>query len=203
MSFNAIRKNIILTKISEYTVHSGAQSSTLCLLDNFHAPACRSWYGSKYFAKCYQQMTKRKSQQTQFLIFMCFSVYLKCSDEETANLLRTHPDLIQVLSLTSAVNIMVDQTPPVGCAVQTVSAKCETHLMIKVSLSTLCILGNFACFFVFVVCWFFSKSTVLKNSFRNIIRVSNSLAPDQARQNVGPDLGPNCLQRLSADDTRR
>ena len=36
---------------------------------------------------------------------------------------------------------------------------------------------------------------------RNTIRVSNSLDPDQAQQNVGPDLGPNCLQRLSADDT--
>ena len=33
--------------------------------------------------------------------------------------------------------------------------------------------------------------------------MSNSLDPDQARQNVGPDLGPNCLQRLSADDTSR
>ena len=32
---------------------------------------------------------------------------------------------------------------------------------------------------------------------------SNSLDPDQARHYVGPDLGPNCLQRLSADDTRR
>ena len=31
--------------------------------------------------------------------------------------------------------------------------------------------------------------------------MSNSLGPDQGRQkNVGPDLGPNCLQRLSADD---
>ena len=30
--------------------------------------------------------------------------------------------------------------------------------------------------------------------------MSNSLDPDQDRQNVGPDLGPNCLQRLSADD---
>ena len=40
-----------------------------------------------------------------------------------------------------------------------------------------------------------------KNSFRNIIRVSNSLDPDYARHFVGPDLGPNCLQRLSADDT--
>ena len=33
--------------------------------------------------------------------------------------------------------------------------------------------------------------------------MSNSLAPDQARQFVGPDLGPNCLPRLSADDTGR
>ena len=32
------------------------------------------------------------------------------------------------------------------------------------------------------------------------IGVSNSLDPDQARHFVGPDLGPNCLQSLSADD---
>ena len=31
----------------------------------------------------------------------------------------------------------------------------------------------------------------------------NSLDPDQAQQVVGPDLGPNCLQRLSADDSGR
>ena len=31
--------------------------------------------------------------------------------------------------------------------------------------------------------------------------MSNSLAPDQARHLVGPDMGPNCWQRLSADDT--
>ena len=28
--------------------------------------------------------------------------------------------------------------------------------------------------------------------------MSNSLDPDQAQQNVGPDLGPNCLQRFPA-----
>ena len=28
----------------------------------------------------------------------------------------------------------------------------------------------------------------------------NSLDPDQARHFVGPDLGPNCLHGLSADD---
>ena len=30
---------------------------------------------------------------------------------------------------------------------------------------------------------------------------SNSLNPDQARHFVGPDLGPNSLQRLSEDDS--
>ena len=36
--------------------------------------------------------------------------------------------------------------------------------------------------------------------FFNTISVSNRLDPDQARHFVGPDLGPNCLQRLSADN---
>ena len=34
----------------------------------------------------------------------------------------------------------------------------------------------------------------------NIIRMSNGLDPDQDLSSFGPDLGPNCLQRLSADD---
>ena len=33
--------------------------------------------------------------------------------------------------------------------------------------------------------------------------MSNKLDPDQTRLNVGPDLGPNCLQKLSADDSQR
>ena len=32
---------------------------------------------------------------------------------------------------------------------------------------------------------------------------ANSLDPDQDQHSVGPDLGPNCFQRLSADDTSR
>ena len=40
-----------------------------------------------------------------------------------------------------------------------------------------------------------------KNSFMNTI--SDSLDPDQDRHFVRPDLGPNYLQRLSADDTSR
>ena len=51
------------------------------------------------------------------------------------------------------------------------------------ALRTLCMLGNFACF----------------SMVRNTIRASNSLDPDQEHF-VGSDLGPNCLQRLSADD---
>ena len=49
----------------------------------------------------------------------------------------------------------------------------------------------------------FFRSTFSKNYFRNTISVSNSLDPDQARLFVGPDLGPNCLEKLSADETRR
>ena len=33
--------------------------------------------------------------------------------------------------------------------------------------------------------------------------MSNRLDPDQARHNVGPDLDPSCLQRLSANDTSK
>ena len=50
---------------------------------------------------------------------------------------------------------------------------------------------------------FFPKSTFLNSSFSNTIRDSNSLDRDQARQNVGPDLGPNCLRRMSTGDTCR
>ena len=46
-------------------------------------------------------------------------------------------------------------------------------------------------------------------SLRNITRVSNSLDRDHARCSVGPDVGSvrpdlvsNCLQNLSADNTR-
>ena len=35
------------------------------------------------------------------------------------------------------------------------------------------------------------------------MRVSNSLNPVQARYCVGPDEYPNCLQRLSADNTSK
>ena len=48
-----------------------------------------------------------------------------------------------------------------------------------------------------------SKSAFSKNYFMKTIRVSNTLDLDQARQNVGPDLGPNCLHRLLSDGSIR
>ena len=50
---------------------------------------------------------------------------------------------------------------------------------------------------------FFKINFKKKKCFWNTIRVSNSLNPDKAPRFVGPDLGPNCLQRLSADDNSR
>ena len=48
--------------------------------------------------------------------------------------------------------------------------------------------------------FFFPKLTFSKNSFIKTIRVSNGLDQGQDRHFVGPDLCPNCLQRLSAND---
>ena len=43
---------------------------------------------------------------------------------------------------------------------------------------------------------FFQSGFYLENSFRNTILGSNGLDPDQDPHSVGPDLGPNCFQRL-------
>ena len=39
--------------------------------------------------------------------------------------------------------------------------------------------------------------------FFNTIQLSNSLDPDQAQHFDWPDLGPNCLRRLSTDNKSR
>ena len=46
---------------------------------------------------------------------------------------------------------------------------------------------------IFFKSFFFFKKIFLK------YKVSNSLDPDQARHFVGPDVGPNCLQRCADD----
>ena len=58
-------------------------------------------------------------------------------------------------------------------------------------------------FMCFVFADFFFDVIFFENSFRNTIKVSNRLDPDQAQHFVGPDLGRNYLQRLSADDTSK
>ena len=63
-------------------------------------------------------------------------------------------------------------------------------------------------FWIFQYCFYYSFTLYYYaiNFFERWIvaipslRVSNSLDPDQARHYVGPGLGPNYLQRLSADD---
>ena len=60
-------------------------------------------------------------------------------------------------------------------------------------------LGNFSCFCCHLL-RLLSKLTFLKkSSFRNTIRVTNSLDQDQDWRSVDPDLGQNCLQRSSAE----
>ena len=58
----------------------------------------------------------------------------------------------------------------------------------------LCMLGKFACFFFAEL---FLQSTFSKISFRML----NRLDPDQAKHFVGPNLNPNYLQRLTAEDS--
>ncbi|KAK3767320.1 hypothetical protein RRG08_050870 [Elysia crispata] len=60
-------------------------------------------------------------------------VYLKCSDSETAETVRSFEDVVSTMCNTSTLNILEGegQEPPQGCAMATVSARCETHLMLK------------------------------------------------------------------------
>ena len=62
---------------------------------------------------------------------------------------------------------------------------------------TLCTLDNFSCFCCHLT---FFKINFSKNYFMNTIRVSNGLDSNQYRQNIGTDLGSNCLQSSSTED---
>ena len=55
----------------------------------------------------------------------------------------------------------------------------------------------FACCAIFLI---FLSSAAVFSKLGTLLECKNSLDQDQARQNVGPDLGPNCLQRAAADD---
>ena len=55
----------------------------------------------------------------------------------------------------------------------------------------------------------FSSADFFQNKRFNLKKIQEhyksvkGLDPDQDRHSVGPDLGPNCLQSLSADNTSR
>ena len=55
--------------------------------------------------------------------------------------------------------------------------------------------------YFFVVCCFFIKINFFDKMLSGIPFSIKQLDPDQVRHFVGPDLGPNCLQRLLADYT--
>ena len=67
-------------------------------------------------------------------------------------------------------------------------------IILSVTLNTL---STWLFFTSFCFCWIFQKI------LSRISSVSNSLNPKQGRQFVGPDLGPNCWQGLSANNTNR
>ena len=93
---------------------------------------------------------------------------------------------------------------PICCRLISQNFHLSSQFSLKALILTLCPLGNFSCFLSSaILLLFLSKSTFLTNSFRNTIWVSNRFDPDQARRFVWPDLGPICLPRLSADNTRR
>ncbi|XP_071802755.1 valine--tRNA ligase-like [Asterias amurensis] len=57
--------------------------------------------------------------------------YLRCTDQAVADTLSQYQDLIITLSSASAVHCLVGTAPPSGCAMATVSDKCEVHLLLK------------------------------------------------------------------------
>jgi valyl-tRNA synthetase len=60
-------------------------------------------------------------------------LYIRCTDVESANVLKSYVDLIQALASAANIHVLTteEEAPPIGCAIQTVSAKCEVHIMLK------------------------------------------------------------------------
>ena len=81
----------------------------------------------------------------------------------------------------------------------------ETHLFLYLNLKNLnlCLLGKF--FMPLLSSAEFFQNQIFGNILSGIPSECHlhSLDPDQAQCFVEPDLGPNCLQRLSAEDTSR
>ena len=60
------------------------------------------------------------------------NLYIRCFEISRSEKLKQFSDLICTLTTSSAVMFLeAAEQPPVGCAIQTVSAKCEVHLLLK------------------------------------------------------------------------
>jgi len=60
------------------------------------------------------------------------NLYIRCFEVSLLEKLKQFSDLISTLSTSSAVTFLdAEEQPPAGCAIQTVSAKCEVHLLLK------------------------------------------------------------------------
>ena len=69
-----------------------------------------------------------------------------------------------------------------------------THYFAIVLYLSICMLGNYSCFYFRLLT--FLKNKVFKNKPpRTTIRVSNSLDPDEDGHSVGLHLGSKCLQK--------
>ncbi|XP_070532577.1 valine--tRNA ligase-like [Ptychodera flava] len=67
------------------------------------------------------QLTKQKPE-----------VYLRCSSAAVATLLEPYSTTMQTLASTSTIHFLQhEEQPPLGCAIATVSDKCEVHLLLK------------------------------------------------------------------------
>lgn len=58
-------------------------------------------------------------------------VYLRCTDSATAKALADYAETVKTLSSSGEVSILLNETPPVGCAMQTASEKCEVHMLLR------------------------------------------------------------------------
>ena len=87
--------------------------------------------------------------------------------------------------------------PPTNINCFQLFSKVEAKVSVKDYLLTLCMLGNFSCNAFKICCLLlnFFKINFFEKFFQEHYQsVSNAL---------DPDLGPNCMQRLSADDKVR
>ncbi len=82
----------------------------------------------KYLYTC---MLFSEANVSKILMFF-FSVYL-CSDGSSATVLTNYTEVIGTLGSASAVNVVTTEQIPEGCAILTVSDRCEVHMMLKVS----------------------------------------------------------------------